>query len=78
VAELVKQNKNLIQVSPGVFQHKTTGETVTGPGEDLDEEFEDKDLDGVTYIVGQTTKRVYKPSEEGPDEFVGYWGVGKW
>jgi hypothetical protein len=78
VAELVKQNKNLIQVSPGVFQHKTTGETVTGPGEDLDEEFEDKDLDDVTYIVGQTTKRVYKPSEEGPDEFVGYWGVGKW
>lgn len=78
VAELVKQNKNLIQVSPGVFQHKTTGEMVTGPGEDLDEEFEDKDLDDVTYIVGQTTERVYKPSKKGPDEFVGYWGVGKW
>lgn len=78
VAELVKQNKNLKQVSAGVYQHKTTGEMVTGPGEDADEEFEDKDHDDVTYIVGQTTKRVYKPSDDGPDEFVGYWGVGEW
>jgi len=65
-------------VSAGVFQHKTTGEMVTGPAEDADEEFEDKDHDDVTYIVGQTTKRVYKPSDDGPDEFVGYWGVGEW
>lgn len=78
VAELVKQNKNLKQVSAGVYQHKTTGEMVTGPEEDADEEFEDKDHDDVTYIVGQTTKRVYKPSDNGPDEFVGYWGVGEW
>jgi DNA repair exonuclease SbcCD ATPase subunit len=78
VAELVKQNKNLKQVSAGVYQHKTTGEMVTGPEEDADEEFEDKDLDDVTYIVGQTTKRVYKPQDDGPDEFVGYWGVGDW
>jgi hypothetical protein len=78
VAELVKQNKNLKQVSPGVFQHKTTGEMVTGPAEDADEEFEEKKHDGDDYIVGETTKRVYKPSEEGPDEFVGYWGVGEW
>uniref|UniRef100_A0A6C0B2R2 Uncharacterized protein n=1 Tax=viral metagenome TaxID=1070528 RepID=A0A6C0B2R2_9ZZZZ len=78
VADLVKQNKNLKQVSAGVYQHKTTGEMVTGPEEDADEEFEEKDHDDVTYIVGQTTKRVYKPSDNGPDEFVGYWGVGEW
>jgi len=78
VAELVKQNKNLKQVSAGVYQHKTTGEMVTGPAEDADEEFEDKNHDDDTYIVGQTTKRVYKPSDDGPDEFVGYWGVGEW
>jgi len=78
VAELVKQNKNLKQVSPGVFQHKTTGEMVTGPAEDADEEFEEKKHDGDDYIVGETTKRVYKPCEDGPDEFVGYWGVGEW
>lgn len=78
VAELVKLNKNLKQVCPGVFQIKTTGEMVTGPAEDADEEFEDKDHDDVTYIVGQTTKRVYKPLDGSPDEFVGYWGVGEW
>uniref|UniRef100_A0A6C0F2N8 Uncharacterized protein n=1 Tax=viral metagenome TaxID=1070528 RepID=A0A6C0F2N8_9ZZZZ len=78
VAELVKQNKNLKQVSAGVFQHKTTGEMVTGPAEEADEELEEKDHDDVTYMVGQTTKRVYKPSDGGPDEFVGYWGVGEW
>jgi hypothetical protein len=78
VAELVKQNKNLKQVSPGVYQHKTTGEMVTGPAEDADEEFEEKKHDGDDYIVGETTKRVYKPCEDGPDEFVGYWGVGEW
>lgn len=76
--DLLKQKKNLEQVSAGVFKHKTTGEMVTGPEEDADEEFEEKDHDDVTYIVGETTKRVYKPTEDGPDEFVGYWGVGDW
>lgn len=78
VAELVKQNKNLTQVSPGIFRHTTTGEMVTGPAEDSDEEFEDQEHDGDDYIVGQSTKRVYKTSADGPDEFVGYWGVGAW
>jgi len=76
--DLLKQKKNLEQVSVGVFRHKTTGERVTGPEEDADEEFEEKDCDDVTYIVGETTKRVYKPTEDGPDEFVGYWGIGNW
>jgi len=78
VAELVKQKKNLVQVSPGVFQHKTTGEMVTGPAEDPDEEFKDVKHDGDNYIIGETTQRVYKPSDEGPDVFVGYWGIGEW
>jgi hypothetical protein len=78
VAELVKQNKNLKQVSPGVFQHKTTGEMVTGPAEDADEEFEETTHDGDDIIVGMTTKRVYKPVEDAPDMFVGYLGVGEW
>ena len=78
VAELVKQNKNLKQVSAGIFQHKTTGEMVTGPAEDSEEEFEDRKHDGDDYIVGLTTQRVYKPQDDGPDEFVGYWGVGNW
>jgi len=71
-------NGALVQVSPGVFKVKKSGIFVTGPPEDTDEEFEDKECDDVTYIIGQTTKRVYKPSSDGPDEFVGYWGVGEW
>jgi len=76
VTELHKLNKNLKQVSIGVYQHKTSGEMFTGPAEDTDEEFEDADVDGVKYVVGQTTKRVYITTD-GPDEFVGYWSVGK-
>jgi hypothetical protein len=78
VAELVKQNKNLKQVSAGVFQHKTTGEMVTGPAEDTNEEYEETTHDGDDIIVGMTTKRVYKPVEDAPDLFVGYLGVGEW
>jgi hypothetical protein len=76
VSDLQKQAKNLVQASVGVYRHKTTGEMVTGPAEDSDEEFEEATVDGVEYVIGQTTKRVYKTSE-GPDEFVGYWGVGE-
>jgi hypothetical protein len=76
VTELHKLNKNLKQVSTGVYQHKTSGEMFTGPAEDTDEEFEDAEVDGVKYVVGQTTQRVYITTD-GPDEFVGYWGVGK-
>lgn len=76
VSDLQKQAKNLVQASVGVYRHKTTGEMVTGPAEDSDEEFEEPTVDGVEYVIGQTTKRVYKTSE-GPDEFVGYWGVGE-
>ena len=76
VSDLQKQAKNLVQASVGVYRHKTTGEMVTGPAEDSDEEFEEATVDGVDYVIGQTTKRVYKTSE-GPDEFVGYWGVGE-
>jgi len=78
VSELVKQNKNLKQVSAGVFQHKTTGEMVTGPAEDADEEYEETTHDGDDIIVGTTTKRVYRPVEGSPDKFVGYMGVGEW
>jgi len=74
VPELHKQNKNLTEVSPGVYQHKTTGVQVTGPAELEDEDFEDATLGSAEYIVGQTTQRVYTADSQ---EFVGYWGVGK-
>jgi hypothetical protein len=77
VTELHKLNEKLIEVSAGVYQHKTTKNVFTGPEEDSEEELEDAEVDGVDYVIGQTTKRVYKPQDDGPDEFVGYWGVGK-
>ena len=77
VTKLHEMNEHLIEMSAGVYQHKTTKNVFSGPEQDSDEEFEDVEVGGVDYVVGQNTKRVYKPQDDGPDEFVGYWGVGK-
>jgi len=74
VAELRAQNKNLTEVSAGVYQHKTTGKRVTGPPEVSEEDLDDAAFEDVDYVVGAKSKRVYLASSE---EFVGYWGVGK-
>ena len=73
-SELRTQNKNLTEVSAGIYQHKTTGKQVSGPPEDADEELDDQTVGDIEYVVGQKTKRVYLSETE---EFVGYWGVGK-
>lgn len=77
VTKLQEMNENLTEMSAGVYQHKTTKNVFTGPEEDSDEDFEDVKVDDVSYVIGQTTQRVYKPQKDGPDVFVGYWGVGK-
>jgi hypothetical protein len=77
VTKLHEMNEHLIEMSAGVYQHKTTKNVFSGPEQDSDEEFEDVEVDDVAYVVGQTTKRVYKPQSDVPDVFVGYWGVGK-
>lgn len=77
VTKLHEMNEHLNEMSAGVYQHKTTKNVFSGPEEDSDEDFEDVEVDDVDYVVGQTTKRVYKPQKDGPDVFVGYWGVGK-
>ena len=77
VTKLREMNENLTEMSAGVYQHKTTKNVFTGPEEDSDEDFEDVEVDGEDFVVGQTTQRVYKPQKDGPDVFVGYWGVGK-
>jgi hypothetical protein len=85
VNELAKldKSKKLVQVSAGVFKHKTTGELLMGPAEDDDEEFEDFEFDDEKYIVGTNTHRVYKTGEGVPDKFVGFRdeegkGIGSW
>jgi len=79
VSELQKhfKSKNLDQVSAGVFKLKKTGETVTGPHEVEDGDYEERSVDGEIYMVCTATERVYKPTD-GVDEFVGFWGVGEW
>jgi hypothetical protein len=77
VTKLHEMNEHLNEMSAGVYQHKTTKNVFSGPEEDSDEDFEDVEVDDVDYVVGQNTKRVYKPQKDGPDVFVGYWGVGK-
>jgi DNA repair exonuclease SbcCD ATPase subunit len=74
VSELKTQNKNLKETSAGIFQHKTTGEIFMGPDEDPEEDFDDAAFNDEDFKVGETTKRVYTQDDE---EFVGYWGVGK-
>ena len=74
VAELHSQNKNLTEVSAGIYQHKTTGKQVTGPPEVPEEDLDDATFEDVDYVVGSKSKRVYLTDSE---EFVGYWGVGK-
>jgi hypothetical protein len=85
VNELAKldKSKKLVQVSAGVFKHKTTGELLMGPAEDDEEEFEDFEFDDEKYIVGTNTHRVYKTGEGLPDKFVGFRdeegkGIGSW
>lgn len=79
VSELQKHDKakNLEQVTAGVFKLIKTGETVTGPHEIEDGDYKEESVDGMIYMVCTKTKRVYKPTD-GADEFVGFWGVGKW
>jgi hypothetical protein len=78
--EIIKAyKKDLTQHAPGIFKNKITGELVTGPAEDIREDLEEKEVDGEIVLVGEKTKRVYKPAEgDGNDVFIGYWGVGVW
>jgi len=77
VDELHTLNKNLTEVSPGIFRNKLNNALVTGPEEDSDEDFEEAIIGGVEYMVGHTTKRVYQTVDES-DTFTNQWiGVGK-
>lgn len=77
VTELNKQNDDLEEVSPGIYRNTKNKKILTGPPELDDEEFDDTTVEGVEYVLGQTTKRVYRTNPDGPDTFVGYWGVAK-
>ena len=77
VDELHKLNADLEEVSVGLYRNKKTKCLLTGPPELDDEEFDDAIHEKSEYVMGQTTRRVYRTNPDGPDEFVGYWTVGK-
>ena len=61
---------------PGTFWDADNGRFVKGPEADDDEDFEEKKFEGVNYVVGEKTGRVYEARETG-DVFAGFIGVGK-
>jgi hypothetical protein len=61
---------------PGTFWDADNGRFVKGPEADDDEDFEEKNFEGVNYVIGEKTGRVYEARETG-DVFAGFIGVGK-
>ncbi len=61
---------------PGTYWDADSGRFVKGPEAEDDEDFEDTTFDGMKYVVGQKTGRVYEARDSG-DVFAGFFGVGK-
>jgi len=61
---------------PGTFWDADNGRFVKGPEADDDEDFEENTFEGVEYVVGEKTGRVYE-ARDGGDIFAGFIGVGK-
>ena len=61
---------------PGTFWDADNGRFVKGPQADDDEDFDEVKFDGVNYVVGEKTGRVYEARDTG-DVFAGFIGVGK-
>jgi len=62
----------------GVFWDVDAKEYVTGPDEDGDEDMTEVNFDGMDYVVGENTGRVYAvDTSGGGDAFVGYLQVSE-
>jgi hypothetical protein len=72
--EQLRKRKNLTPGQKvGVFWDADAKEFVTGPVEDPDEDMTEVNFDGMDYVVGENTGRVYAvDSSGGGDAFVGY------
>lgn len=53
----------------GIYTN-SSGDYFTGPSKDEDEDLDEKEFDGETFLVGETTGRVYHMESE---EFLGFW-----
>jgi hypothetical protein len=77
-AELKKITKLSPMDDPAKYFDGSTGKFITGPLEDNDEDMtEPQEFEGKTYSIGETTGRVYLVTDDEPDKFVGFAGVGK-
>jgi hypothetical protein len=61
---------------PGTYLDTKSGQFVTGPSADEDEDFEEVKFESKTYAVGEKTGRVYEARDDG-DFFAGFIGVGQ-
>jgi hypothetical protein len=53
----------------GIYTN-SSGDHFTGPSKDEDEDLDEKEFDGETFLVGEKTGRVYHVESE---EFLGFW-----
>lgn len=61
---------------PGVYWNPDTKTFIKGPDADEDEDVTETKMDGVTYAVGDKSRRVYREID-GVDVFEGFLGIGK-
>ena len=61
---------------PGVYWNPETKTFIKGPDADEDEDVTETKMDGITYAVGDKSRRVYREIG-GVDVFEGFLGIGK-
>ena len=68
--ELRKMENELNTTDNVGIYTSSSGDYFTGPSKDEDEDLDEKEFDGETFLVGEKTGRVYHVESE---EFLGFW-----
>lgn len=68
--ELRKMENELKSTDKVGIYTNSSGDYFTGPSKDEDEDLDEKEFDGETFLVGEKTGRVYHVESE---EFLGFW-----
>ena len=68
--ELRKMENELKSTDKVGIYTNSSGDHFTGPSKDEDEDLDEKEFDGETFLVGEKTGRVYHVESE---EFLGFW-----
>lgn len=68
--ELRKMENELKSTDKVGIYTTSSGDYFTGPSKDEDEDLDEKEFDGETFLVGEKTGRVYHVESE---EFLGFW-----